>query len=112
MAAVLPATGASPALTQRDRYPFDSRHLSVGGQNIFCVEAGTGDPILFSQGKPTSSYGWREVMPAVAKAAGRRCIAIDLLWHPLNVVLGSLPSVSPIGTSRRPPTGTPISGST
>jgi haloalkane dehalogenase len=62
-----------------DRYPFSDRYLTIGGRRIYCVETGAGDPVLFLHGNPTSSYVWRNVMPAVAAATGRRCIAIDLL---------------------------------
>ena len=63
----------------RRRYPFADRYIEVGGHKIYCVEIGAGDPILFLHGNPTSSYVWRHVMPAVAQATGRRCVAIDLL---------------------------------
>jgi haloalkane dehalogenase len=65
--------------TVADRYPFTEQYLTIGNHNIYCVETGTGDPVLFLHGNPTSSYVWRDVMPAVAAATGRRCIAIDLL---------------------------------
>jgi haloalkane dehalogenase len=65
--------------TVSHRDPFSDRYLAIGGHNIYCVETGTGDPVLFLHGNPTSSYVWRDVMPAVAEATGRRCIAIDLL---------------------------------
>ena len=41
------------------------------------VEMGVGDPIVFLHGNPTSSYLWRNIMPAL-KDSGR-CIAIDLI---------------------------------
>jgi haloalkane dehalogenase len=41
------------------------------------VEAGSGDPILFLHGNPTSSYLWRNVMPYLAELG--RCIAPDLI---------------------------------
>ena len=41
------------------------------------VEAGTGDPIVFLHGNPTSSYLWRNVMPHLAGLG--RCIAPDLI---------------------------------
>jgi haloalkane dehalogenase len=65
--------------TQTDRYPFIDRYLEIAGHRIYCVETGVGDPVLFLHGNPTSSYVWRDVMPAVAAATGRRCVAIDLL---------------------------------
>jgi haloalkane dehalogenase len=41
------------------------------------VEVGSGDPIVFLHGNPTSSYLWRNVIPHL-EAAGR-CIAPDLI---------------------------------
>ena len=41
------------------------------------VEMGSGDPILFLHGNPTSSFLWRGVIPHVAKLG--RCIAPDLI---------------------------------
>jgi haloalkane dehalogenase len=39
--------------------------------------AGTGDPIVFLHGNPTSSYLWRNIMPALARHG--RCLAPDLI---------------------------------
>jgi haloalkane dehalogenase len=51
--------------------------VTVHGRAMAYVEAGTGDPIVFLHGNPTSSYLWRNVMPHLA---GRgRCIAPDLI---------------------------------
>ena len=41
------------------------------------VEMGEGDPIVFQHGNPTSSYLWRNIMPALADRG--RCIAVDLI---------------------------------
>ena len=41
------------------------------------VEMGSGDPIVFLHGNPTSSFLWRNVMPHVAHLG--RCIAPDLI---------------------------------
>jgi len=41
------------------------------------VEEGSGDPIVFLHGNPTSSYLWRNVIPHVAPHG--RCIAPDLV---------------------------------
>jgi haloalkane dehalogenase len=72
-------SGDTRMTTIADRYPFADRYLTIGGHKIYCVETGSGDPVLFLHGNPTSSYVWRDVMPAVAAATGRRCNAIDLL---------------------------------
>jgi haloalkane dehalogenase len=41
------------------------------------IEEGSGDPILFLHGQPTSSYLWRNVIPHLTSAG--RCIAPDLI---------------------------------
>lgn len=53
------------------------RFLDVKGRRMAYVELGEGDPILFQHGNPTSSYLWRNVMPALASRG--RCIAVDLI---------------------------------
>jgi haloalkane dehalogenase len=51
--------------------------IEVNGRQMAYVEMGTGDPIIFQHGNPTSSYLWRNIMPALADAG--RCIAVDLI---------------------------------
>ena len=51
--------------------------LRVLGKTIAYVEMGSGDPIVFQHGNPTSSYLWRNVMPHLARQG--RCIALDLI---------------------------------
>jgi haloalkane dehalogenase len=41
------------------------------------VEEGSGDPILFLHGNPTSSYLWRNIIPHLTSRG--RCIAMDLI---------------------------------
>lgn len=55
----------------------EKRRASVRGLEMAYVEAGQGDPIVFLHGNPTSSYLWRNVMPALEGAG--RCIAPDLI---------------------------------
>ncbi len=45
------------------RYPKSFR--DVLGARMAYIEAGSGDPIVFLHGNPTSSYLWRNVMPHV-----------------------------------------------
>ena len=59
--------------------PYPSQFVEVLGSRMHYVEAGTGDPVLFLHGNPTSSYLWRNVIPYVAERA--RCIAPDLIGH-------------------------------
>ena len=53
------------------------KFVDVLGHRMAYVEIGSGDPIIFQHGNPTSSYLWRNVMPGVAKHG--RCIALDLI---------------------------------
>jgi haloalkane dehalogenase len=42
-----------------------------------CIDEGQGSPIVFQHGNPTSSYLWRNVMPA-CRGLGR-LVACDLI---------------------------------
>ena len=53
------------------------KSVEVLGRRMACVDLGEGPPVLFQHGNPTSSYLWRNVMPALAGRA--RCIALDLI---------------------------------
>ena len=55
----------------------DKQFVEVNGKRMAYVEMGEGDPILFQHGNPTSSYLWRNIMPALASKG--RCIAVDLI---------------------------------
>jgi haloalkane dehalogenase len=52
-------------------------HAQVLGLRMAYREAGTGDPVVFLHGNPTSSYLWRDVLPRVAHRG--RCLAPDLV---------------------------------
>ncbi|MDW3646354.1 MAG: haloalkane dehalogenase [Bacteroidia bacterium] len=58
-------------------FPFESKYLEVKGSKIHYVEEGSGDPILFLHGNPTSSYLWRNIIPYLSTKG--RCIAPDLI---------------------------------
>jgi haloalkane dehalogenase len=58
-------------------FPFESRYVEVNGHRMHYVEQGSGDPILFLHGNPTSSYLWRNIIPYVSDRG--RCIAPDLI---------------------------------
>ena len=53
------------------------KNIDVLGRRIAYVELGEGAPVVFQHGNPTSSYLWRNIMPALAGHA--RCIALDLI---------------------------------
>ncbi|WP_134322247.1 haloalkane dehalogenase [Cumulibacter soli] len=57
--------------------PLEKRYTDVLGRRMAYVDVGTGDPIVFLHGNPTSSYLWRNVIPHVQSSA--RCIAPDLI---------------------------------
>ncbi len=58
-------------------FPYESKFVSVLGSKIHYIEQGEGNPIVFLHGIPTSSYLWRNVIPALSPYA--RCIAPDLI---------------------------------
>jgi haloalkane dehalogenase len=58
-----------------ERYP--KKKASVDGKSMAYVEVGSGDPIVFLHGNPTSSYLWRNVIPHLESQG--RCIAPDLI---------------------------------
>jgi haloalkane dehalogenase len=62
-------------ISARDPYP--RRRVAVLDTDMAYVDVGTGDPIVFLHGNPTSSYLWRNVIPHLAKLG--RCLAPDLV---------------------------------
>lgn len=60
-----------------ERLKYSKKYKTVHGSRMAYVDEGTGDPIVFLHGNPTSSYLWRNVMPHLE---GRgRLIAPDLV---------------------------------
>lgn len=55
----------------------ETRFYDVLDHSMACREAGSGQPVVFLHGNPTSSYLWRNVMPGLADHA--RCLAPDLI---------------------------------
>ena len=53
------------------------QRIEVLGKQMAYAELGEGDPIVFLHGNPTSSYLWRNIMPAAAGFG--RCLAPDLI---------------------------------
>jgi haloalkane dehalogenase len=53
------------------------RRESVRDSEISYVTVGSGDPIVFLHGNPTSSYLWRNIIPHVSDLG--RCLAPDLV---------------------------------
>ena len=69
------------------------KFAEVLGARMAYIESGTGRPVVFLHGNPTSSILWRKVLPHVAKRA--RCIAPDLIG------MGDSSRVGSGGTSYR-----------
>jgi len=53
------------------------RHIRVLDTEMSYVDSGTGDPIVFLHGNPTSSYLWRNIIPYLREHG--RCLAPDLV---------------------------------
>jgi len=58
-------------------FPFESKYVDVHGSKMHYIDEGTGDPILFLHGNPTSNYLWRNIIPYLVPHG--RCIAPDLI---------------------------------
>ena len=55
----------------------EKKFVTVKGSKMAYVEVGSGSPIVFLHGNPTSSYLWRNVIPHLEGQG--RCIAPDLI---------------------------------
>lgn len=77
-------------IASEERYT--KKRAAVLGREMAYVEVGSGDPIVFLHGNPTSSYLWRNVIPHLE---GRgRCIAPDLIG------MGDSDKLEPSGPER------------
>jgi len=60
-----------------DTAPLTKAFRTVEGRQMAVHDVGTGDPVVFLHGNPTSSYLWRNVVPHLAGQA--RCVVPDLI---------------------------------
>jgi haloalkane dehalogenase len=67
----------SAPLTDLAHDPHPRRDVRVLDSAMSYVDTGTGKPVVFLHGNPTSSYLWRNIIPFVSGAA--RCLAPDLI---------------------------------
>ena len=58
-------------------FSYESHYVEILGSKIHYVDEGSGDPILFLHGQPTSSYLWRNIIP-YASSVGR-AVSMDLI---------------------------------
>ncbi|MGH8874360.1 MAG: haloalkane dehalogenase [Acidimicrobiia bacterium] len=56
---------------------YSRRRATVLGSSVAYVDVGTGDPMVFLHGNPTSAFLWRNVLPYLAQHS--RCVAPDLI---------------------------------
>ncbi len=70
----------------------EKKRASVHGSRMTYIERGSGDPIVFLHGNPTSSYLWRRVIPSLESRG--RCIAPDLIG------MGDSDKLEPSGPDR------------
>src|SRR3984957_1789264 len=64
-------------MTDTSRPYAEKKFTEVKGHRMAYIDEGEGAPIVFQHGNPTSSYLWRNVMPA-CRGLGR-LIACDLI---------------------------------
>jgi haloalkane dehalogenase len=64
-------------MTPSSAFPYESRFVDVLGSQMHYVEEGSGAPVVFLHGNPTSSYLWRNIVPFAARHG--RAIAVDLI---------------------------------
>ncbi len=57
--------------------PYTRKRVAVLDSEMAYVDTGSGDPVVFLHGNPTSSYLWRNIIPHVEPVA--RCLAPDLI---------------------------------
>src|ERR1700730_9420947 len=57
--------------------PYRRRRMPVLDTDMAYIDTGSGEPVVFLHGNPTSSYLWRNIIPSVE--ASRRCLAPDLV---------------------------------
>lgn len=58
-------------------FPYQKKRQTVLGHEMAYVEVGSGDPLVFLHGNPTSSYLWRNIIPYLEGLG--RCLAPDLI---------------------------------
>ncbi len=65
----------SQAISAND--PYERKRVAVLDSELAYVDTGSGDPVVFLHGNPTSSYLWRNIIAEVE--GGARCLAPDLI---------------------------------
>ena len=76
-AAAASVTLVAPLPSFATEGPIEKSKMTVLGQKMAFVDQGTGRPVVFLHGNPTSSYLWRNIMPYVSDT--HRAIAPDMI---------------------------------
>jgi haloalkane dehalogenase len=71
------ALSSQKAYAQESSWAARKKKVQVRGLDMAYYETGSGDPVVFLHGNPTSSYLWRNIIPHVQHLG--RCIAPDLI---------------------------------
>jgi haloalkane dehalogenase len=71
-----------PDWLNKQLYPFQSRWMSIDGDQLHYIDEGKGEIILFVHGTPEWSFGFRDLIKDLRNSF--RCIAIDLLGFGLS----------------------------
>src|SRR5215204_5801615 len=66
---------SQPPISPHD--PYTRRRVKVLDSEMVYIDVGSGDPIVFLHGNPTSSYLWRNIIPHAESLS--RCLAPDLI---------------------------------
>ena len=74
---------ARPAWVPQDLYPFADHWAEIDGHLVHYVDEGSGPTLLFLNGNPSWSFGWRDVITRLAPTF--RCIAPDYPGFGLSV---------------------------
>jgi len=64
-----------PTIGAVDNFP--RKRVKALDAEISYIDEGSGDPVVFLHGNPTSSFLWRNIIPYISKY--RRCLAPDLV---------------------------------
>ncbi len=72
-----PSKKANEMTNERQTGSYPKKFKTVLGKRMAYIEIGSGDPIVFLHGNPTSSYLWRNVMPHLEDRG--RLIAVDMI---------------------------------
>lgn len=58
-------------------FPYQKQRAQVLGRGMAYAQVGSGDPLVFLHGNPSSSYLWRNIIPYMQDRG--RCLAPDLI---------------------------------